>query len=127
MPRPFLQAQAALPVLDLYRVVLHENDPDSPIKWKDPTNCLRYVSSTTRIKDLQIWSLSKPLRYTLDQGDLGEREYEVVAEVESGTWGVPPIIRCPLIGGKAGTVETGKGLPLSKWLRKRSYGFTWSS
>ena len=35
-------------------------------------------------QDLQIWYLSKPLRYTLDQGDLGEREYEVVAEVGRG-------------------------------------------
>jgi hypothetical protein len=42
--------------------------------------------------------------------------------VESGTWGVPPILRCPLIGGKAGPMERGKGLPLSKWLRKRSLG-----
>jgi hypothetical protein len=40
-PKPSVPPYCPRPLSRYYRVVLHENDPDSSVKWKDPTNCLR--------------------------------------------------------------------------------------
>jgi hypothetical protein len=98
--------------------VQDENDPHAT-NLLNAFGTVEYRVDTDTEKDTEFWTLSKPL---LDR----ESEYQLIAVVEHSKWGAPTVIRSQLLGGKADTKEKGKGMPLSLWLKKRNYGFTWS-
>ena len=97
--------------------VQDENDPYTT-NLLNAYGTVEYRVSTDTEKDTEFWTLSKPLPD-------GDSEHQLIAQVEYSKWGAPTVIRSQLIGGKADTMEKGKGMPLSLWL-KRNYGFTWS-